>query len=107
MVSGVIGALEVGSRLAVGLAIELLELAREALPERIVAGRRRARDRRRVRRAHPAADDERHDERAGEDDREGRDPREPVEAAEGRRRQHLLPVALAEGLKDRLLALAA
>src|SRR3989442_1223494 len=58
-------------------------------------------------RAHPAPDDEGDAEPAHQDGGEGRHPREPVEAAEGRRGKHLLAVAGAEGGEDRLPVLAA
>src|SRR3989449_4102522 len=82
-----------------------LELARKALAQLVGDGRRRGG--RGPGRAHPAPDDERDPEPAHQDGGEGRHPREPVEAAEGRRGKHLLAVAGAEGGEDRLPVLAA
>src|SRR3989454_4399568 len=93
------------SRRASSLAVHVLELAREALAQLAGGGRRRGGWG--PGRAHPAPDDERDAEPAHQDGGEGCHPREPVEAAEGRRGKHLLAVAGAEGGEDRLPVLAA
>src|SRR2546425_117104 len=71
---------------------------------RIARGRSRRRGWRTVR---PAADHERDADGAGEDGRERRQPGEPVEPGERRRREHLLAVAGPERREDRRLVLTA